>query len=456
MTPTILVVDDEESIRMALQGILEDEGYRVTTANDGLDALATLQKELPDLVLLDIWMPRLDGLETLQRLKELYPDLPVVMISGHGTIETAVRATKLGAFDFIEKPLSLEKVLVIVHNAIGMSRLKEENASLRGMIQERFEMVGDSEPARLLREQIRIVAPTSASILINGDSGTGKESVAHMVHRFSSRSDKPFVTINCAAIPEELIEAELFGYEKGAIPGATSQRKGRLELADGGSLFLGEIREMPLACQAKLLRVIEQHHFERVGGGRSIDVDVRIMASSSFPLEEAVKAGTFSEQLYYMLNVVPFDLLPLRERREDIPALIEHFLEQFCLREMRERKTIHPEAVELMQSYDWPGNIRELKNIMERLVIMSPGRTITVDQLPDAIMEIRSPHKLDHALEVHSLREAREEFEREFIIQKLDENDWNITRTAEAIELERSNLHRKIRSYGIDMRSRGG
>jgi len=454
MTPTILIVDDESSIRMALQGILEDEGYRVTMANDGLDALSALQKEIPDLVLLDIWMPRLDGLETLQRVKELYPDLAVVMISGHGTIETAVKATKLGAFDFIEKPLSLEKVLVTVHNAIGMSRLKEENASLRGMMQERYEMVGDSEPARLLREQIRIVSPTSASILIQGESGTGKESVAHAIHRYSPRCEKPFVTLNCASIPEELIEAELFGYEKGAIPGAASQRKGRLDLVDGGSLFLNEIAEMPLACQAKLLRVIEEHRFERLGGNRSIEVDVRIMASSSSSLENAVKAGSFSEELYYMLNVVPFDLLPLRERREDVPALIDHFLEQFCIRETREKKSIDEEAVELMQSYDWPGNIRELKNIMERLVIMSPGRVITVEQMPDAIMDIRLPHKLDHALEVHSLREAREEFEREFIIQKLDENDWNITRTAEAIELERSNLHRKIRSYGIDMRKR--
>jgi len=456
MTQTVLIVDDEASIRMALQGILEDEGYRVTLAEDGLVALSLLQKEIPDLVLLDIWMPRLDGLDTLQRMKELYPDLAVVMISGHGTIETAVKSTKLGAFDFIEKPLSLEKVLVTVHNAIGMSRLKEENASLRGMMEERFELVGDSEPARLLREQIRIVAPTSASILIHGENGTGKESVAHAVHRYSQRSDKPFVTINCAAIPEELIESELFGHEKGAVPGATSQRKGKLDLADGGSLFIEEIGEMSLATQARLFRVIEEHLFERVGGGRSIDVDVRIMASTSRSLEEGVKDGTFRDDLYYMLNVVPFDLLPLRERSEDIPALIDHFLDQFCRREMRDRKMMHPDAVAIMKGYDWPGNIRELKNIMERLVIMSPGKTIDVEQLPDMILD-RSQregveHKLDHALEIHSLREAREEFEREFIIQKLDENDWNITRTAESIELERSNLHRKIKSYGIDMR----
>jgi len=457
MMPTILIVDDEEGIRRALQGILEDEGYRVTTANDGIDALASVQQEIPDLVLLDIWMPRLDGLDTLQRLKELYPDLAVVMISGHGTIETAVKSTKLGAFDFIEKPLSLEKVLVTVHNAIGMSRLKEENASLRGMMEERFEIVGDSQHARLLREQIRIVAPTSASILICGEKGTGKESIARAVHRCSSRNDKPFVAINCASIPAELVEAEIFGHEKGAFPGATSQRKGKLDLADTGTLFLDAISEIPLNVQARLLKVIEECKFERMGGAIAIDVDVRIMASASHFLEEEVKAGLFREDLYYLLNVVPFELAPLRERREDIPALIEHFLDLFCRREMRERKSIQPEAAELMQEYDWPGNIRELKNIMERLVIMTPGSCINADQLPYMILEHKIQregfdHKLDHALEIHSLREAREEFEREFIIQKLDENDWNITRTAESIELERSNLHRKIRSYGIDMR----
>lgn len=455
MTPTVLIVDDEESIRLTLQGILEDEGYHVALAVDGLDAMEQLQREIPDLVLLDIWMPRLDGLDTLQRMKSIYPGLAVVMISGHGTIETAVRSTKLGAFDFIEKPLSLEKVLVTVHNAIGMSRLKEENASLRGMVEERFEIAGDSEAARLLREQIRIVAPTSAAILICGENGTGKESVAHAVHRYSGRSDKPFVSINCASIPEELIESEIFGHEKGAFPGAVSQRKGKLDYADGGTLFLDEISELPLAAQARLIKVMEERRFERVGGGRVIDVDVRVMASANRSLEECVKDGSFRDDLYYMLNVVPFDLLPLRERREDIPALVEHFLEQFCKREMRELKTISPEAVEQLQAYDWPGNIRELKNIMERLVIMTPASIIQVDQLPYVILDNAArlgDHKLDHALEIHSLKEAREEFEREFIMQKLDENDWNITRTAEAIELERSNLHRKIRSYGIDMR----
>jgi two-component system nitrogen regulation response regulator NtrX len=457
MSQTVLVVDDEEGIRNALQGILEDEGYRVILANDGLDALTQLQLEIPDLVLLDIWMPRLDGMEALGRMKELFPDLAIVMISGHGTIETAVKSTKLGAFDFIEKPLSLEKVLVTVHNAIGMSRLQQENAALRGLMAERFEVVGESEAARLLREQIRIVAPTSASILIFGENGTGREAVAHEIHRYSSRHDKPFIVINCASIPEELLESEIFGHEKGAFVGANSQRKGKLDFADEGTLFLEEIGELPLNAQHKLQRVIEEQKFERMGGNRSIDVDVRIMTSTSSSLEETIKAGTFSASLYYRLNVVPFDLLPLRERKVDIPALVEHFLEQFCRREMRERKSIEPAAIDIMQRYDWPGNIRELRNIMERLVIMTPGRIISVEQLPEMLLEgstyrHRFAEEAELASDNQSLREAREDFEREFIIQKLDENDWNVTRTAEAIELERSNLHRKIKSYGIDMK----
>ena len=457
MALTVLVVDDEESIRIALRGILEDEGYSVTLAKDGLDALASLQRELPDLVLLDIWMPRLDGLEALGRMKELYPDLAIVMISGHGTIETAVKCTKLGAFDFIEKPLSLEKVLVTVHNAIGMSRLQQENAALRGMMEESFEVIGESAAAKLLREQIAIVAPTSAAILICGENGTGREAVAHEIHRYSSRADKPFVVINCASIPEELLESEIFGHEKGAFAGASSQRKGKLDLADEGTLFLEEVGDLPLNAQFKLQKVIEEKKFERMGGVKSIDVNVRIMTSTSRRLEEGIKAGTFSENLYYHLNVVPFDIQPLRDRKEDIPVLAENLLEQFCRREMRGRKSLQPEAVALMERYDWPGNIREMRNIIERLVIMTPGSFITVEQLPDMILEGSAfSHRLagvnEPVCESQSLREAREEFERDFIIHKLDENDWNVTRTAEAIELERSNLHRKIKSYGIDMK----
>lgn len=461
MTATVLIVDDEESIRKALQGILEDEGYHVALAPDGVDALESVQKDLPDLVLLDIWMPRLDGMETLQRLKELQPDLPVVMISGHGTIETAVKSTKLGAFDFIEKPLSLEKVLVTVQNAIRMSRLKFENASLRRMIEENYEIIGDSPHAVKLREQVRIIAPSAAAVLILGENGTGKELLARVLHRHSPRGSKPFVGINCAAIPAELIESELFGHEKGAIPGANSQKKGKFDLAEGGLIFLDEISELPLHVQEKLSRVLEEHKFERAGGTRSIDADIRIIAASSRSLEEAVRAGRFREDLYYLLNVVPFATPPLKERQEDIPALAEHFLAHYCRREGRELKTVQPAVLKLLQRYDWPGNIRELKNIMERLAIISPGSTIEIGHLPETILHGFSPGEKDASetltgTESHSLREAREEFERDFILQKLDENDWNITRTAEAIELERTNLHRKIKNYGIEMRQGGG
>ncbi len=457
MSRTILVVDDEEGIRTSLQGVLEDEGFRVITANDGLAALDIVQKEVPDLVLLDIWMPRLDGLETLQRLKELAPQLLVIMISGHGTIETAVKSTKLGAYDFIEKPLSLEKVVLTVNNALTASRLQEENELLRGETVGRCEMIGESPALQQLREQVRLVAPSTASVLIVGENGTGKEVVAQAIHRCSPRSDKPFVAINCAAIPDELIEAELFGHERGAFAGAASQRKGRFDLADGGTIFLDEIGDMQLKTQAKILRILQEGTFERVGGTRTIDVDVRIIAATNKVLEEEIRTSTFREDLYYRLNVVPFLVPPLRERPADIAPLAEHFLELFCRREGRGKKLLAPETVELFQQYEWPGNIRELKNIIERLVIMATSTTITVDQLPDYFRSLEGSHEFgfargDGAAGSSSLREAREGFEKEFIIQKLEENDWNITKTADAIELERSNLHRKIKSYGIDMK----
>jgi two-component system nitrogen regulation response regulator NtrX len=455
MSATILVVDDEESIRTSVAGILEDEGYKTIFAVDGVEALAMVQQEMPSLVMLDIWMPRMDGMQTLQKLKELYPNLTVVMMSGHGTIETAVRSTKMGAYDFVEKPLSLEKVLLCVNNAISMSRLKEENTSLRIIVLKDHEMVGDSAPMKLLREHIRLAAPTNASVLITGENGTGKELVARSVHYGSQRGDKPFIEINCAAIPEELIESELFGHEKGAFTGAVAQKKGKFDLADGGTIFLDEIGDMSLKTQAKVLRILQERKFERVGGTKVVEVDVRIIAATNKVLEEEIRSGHFREDLFYRLNVVPFHVSPLRERKDDIPLLIEHFLDSFCRREGRDRKTIVPEAVELMKRYDWPGNVRELKNIVERLVIMTPGRTITADQVPPHIGAHGGPRdgaKHGSALELSSLREAREEFEKEFIVQKLEENDWNISKTAEAIELERSNLHRKIKSYGIDMK----
>jgi len=457
MTETILIVDDEAGIRSALAGILEDEGYRTLSAGDGVEALATCKRELPGLVLLDIWMPRMDGLETLKCLKELYPSLNVIMMSGHGTIETAVKSTKLGAYDFIEKPLSLEKVVVTVENALAMTRLKEENASLRGLVLQSHEMIGASASMLRLKEQIQMVAPTNASVLITGENGTGKELVARSVHFHSLRRDKPFIEINCAAIPEELIESELFGHERGAFTGAVSQKKGKFDLADGGTLFLDEIGDMSLKTQAKVLRILQERKFERVGGTRTLEVDVRIVAATNKLLEEEIRNGSFREDLFYRLNVVPFKVPALRERRDDVPLLAGYFLDAFCRREGRELKLIVPEAMEAMQRYDWPGNVRELKNIVERLVIMTPGGTITKNHLPDYFGgEVNGREagggRLDSVLELSSLREAREEFEKEFIIQKLEEHDWNVSRTAEAIELERSNLHRKIKSYGIDMK----
>ena len=456
MAKTILVVDDEASIRTSLQGILEDEGYKPLLAEDGAKALALVQRDVPDLVLLDIWMPGIDGIEVLQQLKANHPSLLVIMMSGHGTIETAVRSTKMGAYDFIEKPLSLEKLILTIHNAFEMQRLQDENEILRDAVLHDHDMVGVSAPIAALREQIRLVAPSGAPVLITGEHGTGKELVARSVHFQSNRRDNPFLEINCAAIPDELIESELFGHEKGAFAGALSQKKGKLDLADGGTIFLDEIGDMSLRTQAKLLRFLQERKFERVGGTRTIEVDVRIVAATDKMLEDESRLGNFREDLFYRLNVVPFRVPPLRERKDDIPLLVDHFLDLFCRKEGRDRSVILPEVVELLKLYDWPGNIRELKNIIERLVIMSHGRSITVDQLPDYIrgqmLHPDAASRIEGGGSSSTLRMAREDFEREFILQKLEEFGWNISKTAEAIELERSNLHRKIKSYGIDMK----
>jgi len=456
MLHTILVIDDEKDIRTSLTGILEDEGYQVISAASGVEGIEAVQQELPDLILLDIWMPGMDGLETLAKLKLMFPQVTVIMISGHGTIETAVRATKLGAFDFIEKPLSLEKVLISVANALKLQELTAENAELKRSAANEYELIGNAPILADLREQIMRVAPTTASVLVTGENGTGKELVARSIHYYSPRRERPFIAINCAAIPEELIESELFGHEKGAFTGAVAQRKGKFDLADGGTLFLDEIGDMSLKTQAKILRIIQERCFERVGGTRLVAVDVRIVAATNKPLDQEILQGRFREDLYYRLNVVPFRVPALRERLSDIPLLVRHFVAQFYRREGREAKAFLPEAVDALAGYDWPGNVRELKNIIERILIMTSGRTISAADIPDlkggpTSARTTSP-KLDAAFEMASLRDAREEFEREFIIHKLEANDWNISRTAEIIELERSNLHRKIKSYGIDVR----
>ena len=452
---TILIVDDEESIRESLKGILQDEGFRTLFARNGEEGLNLVKEDNPDLVLLDIWMPGMDGLETLHRIREGHPEQLVIMMSGHGTIETAVKATKLGAYDFIEKPLSLEKVLLCVQNAMKIGQLVEENRSLKARLAKDHEMIGDSPAIRHLKEQIAIAAPTSGWVLITGENGTGKELVARAIHHQSHRREKPFIEVNCAAIPEELIESELFGHEKGAFTGATAQRKGKFDQAHEGTLFLDEIGDMSLKTQAKVLRILQERKFERVGGHRTIEVDVRVIAATNKDLDEEIRTGNFREDLYYRLNVLPFHVPPLRQRIEDIPKLAHHFLEFFCSKESRETKSLTPEALDAMLGYSWPGNVRELKNIIERLAIMAPETIISERNLPAVITGKRQRTKgpgTSSAGQTFTYREAREEFERDFLIQKLEENDWNVSRTAEAIEIERSNLHRKIKSFGIELK----
>ncbi|NTW99477.1 MAG: sigma-54-dependent Fis family transcriptional regulator [Geobacteraceae bacterium] len=456
MHHTILIIDDEKDIRTALTGILEDEGYQVLSAESGAEGIESARQELPDLVLLDIWMPGMDGLETLEKLKGEFPHVTVIMISGHGTIDTAVRATKLGAFDFIEKPLSLEKVLISVANALQLQELKVENAELKRSVSADYELVGDSPEIAAVREQIRRVASTSASVLISGENGSGKEMIASSIHFNSPRRDRPFIAVHCSAIPEELIESELFGHEKGAFAGATSHKKGRFDQADGGTLFLDEIGDLPLGVQIKILRFIQEGSFERFGGLRRLAADIRIIGATTRSIEQDMAAGTFSSDLYYLMSTVPFRAPALREHPVDIGLLVQHFVAQFFHREGGEAKAFLPEAIDRLRRYSWPGNLRELKNVVERILIITPGRVISAEDLSDLsgdqFAEAVSSRPPEVAHSRSALRDAREDFEREFIIRKLEENDWNISRTAELIELERSNLHRKIKSYGIDIR----
>jgi|SRR6056297_281401 len=449
----ILIVDDEESIRQSLEGILKDEGFKTTFAANGGECLQMMNAEDPDLILLDIWMPGIDGLETLKKIKQTRSQQLVVMMSGHGTIETAIKATRLGAFDFIEKPLSLEKVLLSIENALKIGQLVAENNALKEKLGRDYQMIGDSQAIRKLKAQIKVAAPSSGWVLITGENGTGKELVARAIHQQSGRSDKPFVEVNCAAIPEELIESELFGHEKGAFTGATAARRGKFDQASGGTLFLDEIGDMSLKTQAKILRILQEHKFERVGGNRTIEVDVRVIAATNKVLPQEIKIGNFREDLYFRLNVLPFVVPSLRHRKEDIPLLCNHFLHFFCSKESRENKTISEEALQCFLAYDWPGNVRELKNLIERLVIMTPGTEIKPSDLPQDISNITPSDSLPATLVEDlpdSYKEAKEIFEEQFLIEKLKKNSWNISRTAEEIGLERSNLHRKIKYYQIN------
>jgi two-component system nitrogen regulation response regulator NtrX len=445
---TILVVDDEEGIRRSLKGVLEDEGYRVILAEDGDKALSLMEEESPDLVLLDIWMPGKDGMVVLEEIRRGWPMLPVVMISGHGSIDLAVRATKLGAYDFVEKPLSLDKVLLTLRNALNYSFLEEENRRLRQQVRPRDEITGTSPAIQRLKEQVRIIAPTSSFVLIHGENGTGKEVVARAIYKQSKRSQGPFVEVNCAAIPEELIESELFGHEKGAFTGATQMRRGKFDLAHQGTLFLDEIGDMSLSTQAKILRVLQEQRFQRVGGNRYIQVDVRVIAATNKNLEEEIRAGRFREDLYHRLNVIPIDVPPLRERLEDIPLLVEEFVEEFAKLRGYPRRKFSPEVMKAFEEYSWPGNVRELKNVVERLLILARSHVVELEDLrPPVWFGPREKPKTPSFPQ--TLKEAREAFEKAFIEEKLEEFGWNISRTAEAIGLDRSHLHKKMRELGI-------
>ncbi len=450
---TILVVDDEAGIRESLSGIFEDEGYNVITASSGEEAVIITDENIPDIVFLDVWLPGIDGIETLTKFKELYSDIPVVIISGHGNIELAVKAIKIGAYDFLEKPLSLEKALIVAKRALERKNLEEENRALKANLFKKYKLIGDSSKIRLLIQQIEMAA-NSSRVLILGESGSGKELVARLLHEKSQRTQGPFIEVNCAAIPQELIESELFGHEKGAFTGAGERKIGKFELADKGTLFLDEIGDMTLQTQAKVLRVIETQTFQRVGGSKNIKADVKIVAATNKELIEEIKKGSFREDLYFRLNVIPIQVPPLRERKGDIPLLVKYFIEMFALENGTKAKEITRDAMKMLDDYDWPGNIRELKNAVERLMIMTMANTITGNEIEKSgLFSHRQTFKeslKEYNLFLHkTLKHAREAFEKDFIIRKLQENDWNISKTAEVIDVERSNLHKKIKAYKI-------
>lgn len=448
MLPSILLVDDEPSILRALSGLLSDEGFEVKTASNGYEALKFIDAESPDLVLLDIWMPGIDGIETLKEIKKDNPFIQVVIITGHGTIETAIKATKLGAFDFIEKPLSIEKVIVAINNALNFRRLEEENRYLRKKTIEKHSITGNSPPITALKKHIAIAAPTNSWILITGENGSGKELVARTIHQLSPRADQPLIDVNCAAIPEELFESELFGHEKGAFTEATTKKRGKFELAGNGTIFLDEIGDMSLRTQGKFLRVLQDLRFQRIGGGRTLSVNVRVIAASNKDLKKEIEKGNFRNDLYYRLNVIPIEVPPLRNRFEDIPPLVETFLDEFAKQNRSQRKKITQASLELLCKYSWPGNVRELKNLMERLAIMVEGEIINDSDIPppynpDAGWETETIE--NKIFSIDYLKEAKKEFEKEFILRKLLENQNNITKTAKSIGVGRSYLHKKIK-----------
>jgi two-component system nitrogen regulation response regulator NtrX len=445
---TVLVVDDEKSVRDSLKMILEYERYDVLFAENGDQALRAAQGSQVDAVLLDVKMAGMDGIEVLQRLREMKPELPVIMISGHGTIETAVEATKLGGFDFLPKPLDRDKLLVTIRNALNQARLAQEKQRLEEVVEGKRHILGESLRIKEVLEVIDRVAPTDARVLITGENGTGKELVARAIHRKSKRTDKPFVEVNCAAIPAELIESELFGHEKGSFTGATGQRIGKFEQADGGTLFLDEIGDMSLAAQAKVLRALEEGKVERVGGNKLIPVDVRVIAATNKDIEAEIKKGNFRDDLYHRLNVIPIRVAPLRERREDIPVLVKAFIEDVCARNGLAKKTISDHTLLELAKRDWPGNVRELRNAVERMVILSPGPQVDLRVL-DSFGTAAKNESGDFVNLSGTFQEFKERSEAAFIKRQLELHRWNISKTAEALDIQRSHLYTKMKRYGL-------
>jgi two-component system nitrogen regulation response regulator NtrX len=449
MYPSILIVDDEISILQSLGGLLSDEGYEVLTASNGYEALKVIDKESPDLVLLDIWMPGLDGIDTLQEIRKSNSFIQVIIITGHGTIETAVKATKLGAYDLIEKPLSIDKVIVAINNALNFRRLEEENRYLRKKMIEKNSISGNSPSTQALKKQIAVAAPTDTWILIKGENGTGKELVARTIHQLSQRATQPLITVNCAAIPEELIESELFGHEKGVFSGSAAKKRGKFELANSGTIFLDEIGDMSLKTQSKILRVLQEQKFSRVGGSRTLSVDVRVIAATNKDLEKEIERGSFREDLFYRLNVIPIEVPALRDRINDLPLLVATFLEGFAKHNQHQTiKKMADDAVDLLCQYAWPGNVRELKNLVERLAIMVAKDTIEAGDLPapyNPACETDQPAVDSKLFSIDSFKEAKKVFEKECIRKKFEENKNNVTRTAESIGVGRSYLHKKLK-----------
>jgi two-component system, NtrC family, nitrogen regulation response regulator NtrX len=457
MKPTILVVDDEPGVRSSLSGVLRDEGYSVEAVASGEACLERLTRGPVDLILLDVWLPGMDGMATLARLRERQVDAQVVLISGHGNIESAVRAIKLGAFDFVEKPLSLDKTVLVIRNALHQRQLEQENQALRAKVDRTKTMVGESYAMRQLREQVAMAAPTNGRVLIYGENGTGKEMVARTIHALSRRRNHAFVEVNCAAIPEELIESELFGHVKGAFTGAVADRRGKFEAADGGTIFLDEIGDMSLKTQAKVLRVLQEQTLEAVGGNQRIRVDARVLAATNKDLQAEIRGGQFREDLYFRLNVIPIFVPPLRDRQEDIPVLADHFMAEFAREYGRRVKNFDAGARAVLQQYLWPGNVRELRNVTERLVIMVPGDRISASDL--SFLEQSGSARPAVAVEPQSerltLHEARDRFERDLILRTLAEQQGNMSRTADVLGVERSNLYRKMKAFGIAPSRRG-